>query len=249
MAGDKRYRNGDDIELGHSQPIPSAGTPGKSTLSAKLFRRPSRDGNGVDGDADAQVERAAGTSGQGLPEDVRARFESSLGTDLSDVRIHTGAESESAADAVGARAYAVGNDIHFGAGQYDPSSSEGLFLIAHEVAHTVQQSGSVPARQNKLEVSSPEDALELEADRAATALVAGAPFALSSGTPAINRDKEDKPADDKAAKADVTNQWKVDFHPMPRADGVPKTARPTRTGRNRSPAASRSTPTAATRRC
>lgn len=228
---EKHRRFDNDPDLGYAQPLPSTGVPGKSTLSAKLFRRSSRDDNGVEAGAEEHVERASGSSGSALPGELRERFETSLGADLSGVRVHTGPESEGAAAAVSARAYTVGNDIHFGAGQYDPSSSEGLFLIAHEVAHTVQQAGSTPTRQNKLEVSAPGDAAEIEADQAAAALVEGAPFSLSAGPSALSRDKEEKPADDKATKADVTNQWKVDFHPMPRADGVPKTARPTRTGK------------------
>src|SRR5690606_38244399 len=99
-------------------------------------------------------------------------FEDSLGADLSGVRVHRDASSETAAQAVGAKAYTIGQDIHFGAGQFDPSSSEGQLLLAHEVAHTVQQAGGPAARQNKLAVSSPVDAAELEADRAAEAMVA-----------------------------------------------------------------------------
>ncbi|MEP6863456.1 MAG: DUF4157 domain-containing protein [Deltaproteobacteria bacterium] len=91
------------------------------------------------------------------------------------MRMHTGAASAEAASAVGAKAYATGNDVHFGAGHYDPSSSSGQELIAHEVAHTVQQRGGSPARQHKLEVSSPGDHAEVEADRAASAMVVGAP--------------------------------------------------------------------------
>src|SRR5204863_713877 len=52
-----------------------------------------RDDNGVAASADAIVQRAAGSSGHALPGDVRARFESSLGADLSSVRVHTGADS------------------------------------------------------------------------------------------------------------------------------------------------------------
>jgi len=129
-----------------------------------------RDDNGVAAHADAAVDRAAGSSGAPLPDDVRSRFESSHNTDLSAVRIHTGAESAAAVDA---RAYTMGNDIHFGAGQYAPAEPFGLHLLAHEVAHTVQQSGGTPHRQHKLEVSTPGDRAEVEADRAADAMVHG----------------------------------------------------------------------------
>ena len=143
-----------------------------------------RDGAGAVGaDAETLVSRAADGSGSPLPADVRERFESGLGADLGGVRVHTGSASAEAAQAVGAHAYAVGQDIHFAAGQYQPSSADGLHLLAHEVAHTVQQAGGATSeRQHRLEVSMPGDALEVEADRVADALVAGAPAAVSSAS-------------------------------------------------------------------
>jgi hypothetical protein len=62
-----------------------------------------------------------------------------FGADFSDVRIHTDAQSARSAAAVGARAYTVGRDVVFGAGQYDPSGDSGRHLLAHELAHTIQQ--------------------------------------------------------------------------------------------------------------
>ena len=147
-----------------------------------------RDGNGVAGHAEQAVEVARGSSGSPLRADVRERFESSLGADLSGVRVHTGADSQAASAAVGAKAYTVGNDIHFGAGQYQPDDPFGMHLIAHEVAHTVQQSGGAQRRQHKLEVSTPGDSAEIEADRAADAMVSGAPASVGGMAPSLARD-------------------------------------------------------------
>ncbi|CAN5309155.1 hypothetical protein BH11MYX1_BH11MYX1_08870 [soil metagenome] len=146
---------------------------------------------GMAAHAETAVAHATSSAGSSLPGPLMRKFESSLGADLSSVRVHTGSESATAASSVGARAYATGQDIHFGAGQYDPSSSGGQHLLAHEVAHTVQQRGGASSRQHKLEVSSPHDAAEHEADRAADAMVAGTPAAVSSGGLAIAR----KPVD------------------------------------------------------
>jgi hypothetical protein len=164
---------------------PSARSIARHVLA--LMREEGRDDRGVAPDAEAAVDVAAGATGEPLPGALRARFESSLGVDLSDVRVHADETSAEAADAVGARAYAVGQDIHFGAGEYDPSSSDGQFLIAHEVAHTVQQRGGAPARQHKLAVSAPGDAAEVEADRAAEAMVVGAPAQISGAAPSLAR--------------------------------------------------------------
>lgn len=112
-------------------------------------------------------------SGSPLPTGLRGELEPALGASLSHVRIHTDADSASAADALHARAFATGQDIHFGAGQYDPSSPAGRHLIAHEVAHTVQQQGAAPAVQCKPRVSEPGDAAEHQAERFANAFVTG----------------------------------------------------------------------------
>ena len=143
-----------------------------------------RKGDGeVAGGAEAAVSAASSSSGAPLPAHLQKEIAAKAGgADLSAVRVHTGAASDAATKAVGARAYAVGQDIHFAAGQYDPSSEEGQHLIAHEVAHTVQQRGGSPKRQNKLAVSGASDHAEVEADRFADSVTRGGPAASISGT-------------------------------------------------------------------
>jgi uncharacterized protein DUF4157/putative peptidoglycan binding protein len=87
----------------------------------------------------SQVNALPG-SGQPLPESVRASFEPRFGCDFSQVRIHTGARATESARAVSARAYTVGQDVVFGAGQYAPGTAAGQRLLAHELTHVVQQS-------------------------------------------------------------------------------------------------------------
>ena len=81
-------------------------------------------------------------SGEPLSEPVRSFFENRLGTDLGGVRLHTDAESADSAHALGARALTVGDDITFGRGQYAPETPGGMHLLAHELTHVAQQSGS-----------------------------------------------------------------------------------------------------------
>jgi len=78
------------------------------------------------------------TVGAPLGGDVRARMEPKLGADLSGVRVHTGGESAQAAAGFGARAFTVGSDVHFNAGQFSPGTKEGDKLLAHELTHVVQ---------------------------------------------------------------------------------------------------------------
>lgn len=70
---------------------------------------------------------------------IRAYYELRFGCDLGDVRVHTDVTAAHSARAVGARAYTVGQDIVFGGGRYDPLGAEGRRLMAHELAHTLQQ--------------------------------------------------------------------------------------------------------------
>jgi hypothetical protein len=167
--------------------------PGRSSRSALLrkpdhavasglLQRKARASSTVADRADQAIADATVSTGSPLPEALMRTFGRSLGADLSGVRIHTGSASAHATNAVGARAYTMGNDIHFGAGHYDTSSSVGQHLLAHEVAHTVQQAGGTKRMQRKLKVSSPGDDLEHEADRAADAMIAGAPAVVSSAS-------------------------------------------------------------------
>ena len=108
--------------------------------------------------------RGGGTS---LDTGVQSRFSESLG-DLSDVRVHTDDRSDQLNRSVSARAFATGTDVFFARGEYNPGSASGDRLIAHELAHVVQQRGA-PAG-GPLTVSNPGDALETEADAVADQL-------------------------------------------------------------------------------
>ena len=80
-----------------------------------------------------------GSDGRGLPSGLRGELEAATGASLSDVRIDAGPSGARTADAHGARAVAEGKSIAFAEGEYRPDDTEGRTLIAHEVAHTVQQ--------------------------------------------------------------------------------------------------------------
>jgi outer membrane protein OmpA-like peptidoglycan-associated protein len=88
--------------------------------------------------SDSPIQKA-GSQAQPLPESERAFFESRLGQELGDVRIHTDAQAAKQAGQLDARAFTLGQDIVFGAGQYAPHTDEGKRLLAHELAHVVQQ--------------------------------------------------------------------------------------------------------------
>ena len=103
-------------------------------------------------------------SGQSLDSNVAARLSPSLG-DLSDVRVHTDTQAHDLNHAVSARAFATGTDVYFAQNEYKPNTSDGDKLIAHELAHVVQQRGAPTS--GPLTVSQPGDAMETEADSVA----------------------------------------------------------------------------------
>ena len=80
-----------------------------------------------------------GDAGAPLPSVEQAEFGTKLGADLSGVRIHDDEAAHAAAKEIGARAFTHGRDIFFAAGEWRPEDREGRRLLAHELAHTVQQ--------------------------------------------------------------------------------------------------------------
>ena len=114
---------------------------------------------------DVQAAIAA-TRGGGSPLDRGggSSLESSMGG-LGDIRVHTDDGAAALSRAVSARAFTVGSDIYFARGEYRPGTPDGNELIAHEVAHTVQQRGAPD--EGPLMVSQPGDALERDAEAAA----------------------------------------------------------------------------------
>jgi hypothetical protein len=105
--------------------------------------------------------------GSELDGGVAERLSPSLG-DLSDVRVHTDETSHELNHAVSARAFATGTDVYFAPDQYKPNTTDGDRLIAHELAHVVQQRGAPTS--GPLTVSNPGDSMEREADDVADKL-------------------------------------------------------------------------------
>lgn len=121
---------------------------------------------------------ALGSSGAALDPSVQSAMGERFGRDFSAVRIHTDARSAASARALNALAYTVGNDVVFAPGQHALETSTGRSLMAHELAHVVQQAGG-----NRGIDASPgtgSSNLEAEADAAAHAALAGRPATVSA---------------------------------------------------------------------
>jgi len=129
------------------------------------------------------VHNVLNASGQPLDVATRAFMEPRFGHDFSKVRVHTDTKAAESASAVNARAYTVGRDMVFAPRQYSPGTTMGNLLIAHELAHVVQQSRTSASLQPR-STGLPDDALEREADAAAKQAMLGSPVTLSASVPA-----------------------------------------------------------------
>ena len=115
--------------------------------------------------APPSVREVLESPGQPLEATTRAVMDRRFGHDFGAVRVHTDDRAASSARAVGATAYTVGSHIAFGRGHYSPGTDAGRRLLAHELAHVVQQDGNAP-RVDRLTVGPADDPLEREAEEA-----------------------------------------------------------------------------------
>jgi hypothetical protein len=99
-----------------------------------------------------QLENSKG-SGRPLPEGTRSFMENAFSADFSRVRVHTDSQAAEMNKGIQAKAFTHGRDIYFNSGQYEPHSKEGQGLLAHELAHTVQQADQRNILQLKREGS------------------------------------------------------------------------------------------------
>ena len=93
---------------------------------------------------------------------TRTEMESAFGTDFNPVKIHTGNHAVQMNRQIGAQAFAHGSNIYFNTGKYNPESRQGKHLLAHELAHTVQQGASVQPKLIQREGDETNSENELE---------------------------------------------------------------------------------------
>jgi hypothetical protein len=126
----------------------ASGHPAVSSALPRIQRLPGQPNGQMDAAPDS-VEQALVNPGSPLEPALRGDMEERFGHDFSKVRVHTGEVAEQSARDVNAHAYTVGRNIVFGAGQFTFGTHEGRRLIAHELAHVVQQATSGPGLQRK----------------------------------------------------------------------------------------------------
>jgi hypothetical protein len=163
--------------------------------------------SGVRGVAAAEspvLDVVSAGGGSPLHDTVRTDMEARLGADFGDVRVHTDDRAHESARSVNAHAYTVGSDVVFQRDRYDPGSTEGRTVLAHELTHVIQQrNGPVEGSPavGGVRVSDPSDRFEQEAASNAERAVAAQvrPAAPAAPGPAVQRqeapDEEEQTAE------------------------------------------------------
>ncbi|CAI2766906.1 eCIS core domain-containing protein [Flavobacterium collinsii] len=103
-----------------------------------------------DNELEGKLDHSKG-GGAGLDKKTKGEMESGFGADFSNIKIHTDTNAVQMSQELGAQAFTNGNDVYFNKGKYNPDSREGKHLLAHELTHTIQQTGAV---QKSVEPSS-----------------------------------------------------------------------------------------------
>jgi hypothetical protein len=110
----------------------------------------SRQGNGGFAASENIETRVKSSKGGGnpLPDETRGFMEDRFGNDFSGVKVHTGSDAVQLSKDLGAQAFTHEQDVYFNSGKYSPHTDEGKKLLAHELTHTIQQTGPKAKRKS-----------------------------------------------------------------------------------------------------
>lgn len=144
----------------------------------------------------AAISQLLGGAGSGhpLPAPTQAAMEGAFNTDFGRVRVHDDAAAREAATRLGATAFTAGNEVYLGAGAPTPTSGAGQALLAHELAHVVQQRQAGTVRAGA--VDGPGDRFEQAAEQAARQVAGGQRPTLAGAAgapPAVQRQRTESP--------------------------------------------------------
>ena len=122
--------------------------------SAVHRKKIQRKGKGENATVPSTVEHSISSSkgkGESLPRNVQQSMGSAMGSDFSDIRVHTDHGASDMSDALDAQAFTHGKDIYFNKDKYNPANKDGQHLLAHELTHTIQQGASAAAENGATE--------------------------------------------------------------------------------------------------
>ncbi|MCP4599006.1 MAG: glycohydrolase toxin TNT-related protein [Proteobacteria bacterium] len=137
-----------------------------------LFSK-SKDGGGKESESPQAIQSQLG-EGRPLDGGLRSRMESAFGSTFSNVRVHNDSNAAGLSSGLNARAFTVGEHVAFGSGEYQPGTMVGDALIAHELAHTIQQGNAGPSVGDSVPMQKGDfgdSSLEIDADESAVGAV------------------------------------------------------------------------------
>ncbi len=169
---------------------PATAKAAKSQL-VTLRRKPAQHTGA--GAAPASVHQTLRAPGRALDTATQRLMSSRFGHDFSQVRVHTDVAAAASAQAVNARAYTVGQDVVFDAGNYAPGTSAGQRLLAHELTHVVQQAKASPMVGGGLQIGASSSEAEREADQAASQVLDGRAVAPANDQHSLGIQRDDGP--------------------------------------------------------
>ena len=170
LAGVDRLLSGIGGGVGGAVSAIAGGVKKAASAIGGVFAK-ERDG-GVRDAGDPHEIQAQLCPGHPLDAGVKSRMETAFGGDFSDVRAHTDSNAAELSTRLNARAFTVGRDVAFGAGEYQPGTLVGDALIAHELAHVMQQGNESSSIASLTQGGAEYNALEEDADNSAAGAVA-----------------------------------------------------------------------------
>jgi hypothetical protein len=139
----------------------------------RLLAQRSADGSTeLDDDTAGRINQQRG-GGQPLDSGAQKQMAESTGEDFSQVKVHTGPEADTLNHQLGAKAFTTGQDVFFRSGAYQPHTTSGQELLAHELTHVVQQRQGAVSGESRMKVNAPGDAFERQAEDVAHSVASG----------------------------------------------------------------------------
>ena len=135
-TGQSMEKEEDKSEVGQSMEMDEKEKGG--TVGMAMHKKEERNGQKASPDVEALLTKTKG-KGSPMSEDLKTIMEERFGTNFDAVRIHTGEDAVRLTEMLNAQAFTQGCDIYFNTGKFNPNTASGLYLIAHELTHVVQQ--------------------------------------------------------------------------------------------------------------
>jgi len=157
----KRHANGSEAEVSGLASLQQL--IGNRAVQRLLAQRSGDGPFELNDDTAGRINRERG-GGQPLDTALQKQASAAMDHDLSRVRVHTSPEADDLSHQLGAKAFTTGQDVFFREGAYEPHTSSGQELIAHELTHVAQQSSGAVGGASKMTVNPPGDVFEHEAD-------------------------------------------------------------------------------------